>query len=94
MIQANLDSAVIYEILKLVERRVLEFTDIDDILRKAITRLSERQGVQFFKVLGLMDLNHVARKAPYICARIKIFKYVTVSLRYMLLVFYKAVPIL
>lgn len=76
LLQANLDEPVIIEIFKLIEQGVLEFSDIDDILRKTITRLSARQGVQFFRVLGQMDLSHVARKAPYLCSQIKVFTYV------------------
>ncbi|XP_045184825.2 heterogeneous nuclear ribonucleoprotein Q-like [Mercenaria mercenaria] len=74
-LQDNLEEAVIFEIFKLVERGFLELEDIDETVRKALTRFTKKQGVQFFKVLANKDLSHIARKAPYICAQTKIFGY-------------------
>ena len=50
LLQANLDEEVIFELLKLVERGAVAYDDIDDITRKAICKLTKKQGVQFFKV--------------------------------------------
>ena len=64
---------MIFEIFKLVEQGFIELEDIDETVRKALTRFTRKQGVQFFKVLANKDLSHIARKAPYICSQTKIF---------------------
>ncbi|XP_052785533.1 heterogeneous nuclear ribonucleoprotein R-like isoform X2 [Mya arenaria] len=75
LLQANLDAEVIFEMFKLIERGMFAYTDIDEIVRKTICRLTKKQGVQFFKVLGTKDLSYIARKGPYLCSQIKIFNY-------------------